>query len=280
MTEQRKKILQTYKALKPLMPKGFRPRIALITEQYYSLPAEFKTVSSVKLEKLPFYDSLDFKELLGNILFVKLGGRDIIVLKGRMHYYDGFSMRDIAHIIYVFRYLGIEKILSIDEVGHLNPRLKCGEFTLIYDHINLTGDNPLIGENDDELGIRFPDMSNAYDEQLFLKLNSVLLNNKMKISESVYLCTIGPESETEAEARFYREIGSDVVGYSIVPENITAVHARLKFAAVSLITRNLVPDKIREDDSSEEEKLKEMLNFRKESVKLLNSVLPKLVKNM
>ncbi|MCX6165238.1 MAG: purine-nucleoside phosphorylase [Ignavibacteriae bacterium] len=205
---------------------------------------------------------------------------NFLILKGRLHFFDGVEMRDIAHYIYCLKYFGVEQILSVDEVGYLNPRFKCGELALIYDHINLMGDNPLIGENDSELGIRFPDMSNAYDAGLFEKASKVFLDNKIKLNESVYLGIIGPESETEAEARFYREIGSDVLGYSLISENITAVHAKIKFLAIGLISRELIADKMKTDTSTEKEKEKEKMKNFKKAEGLLNKILISLLKSL
>jgi len=135
-------------------------------------------------------------------------------------------------------------------------------------------------ENDDELGLRFPDMSNAYDMGLFEIAYSIFQDNRMKMSESVYLGVIGPESETEAEARFYREIGADVVGYSLVPEDITAVHSKLKFLGIGLITRELIADKMLEDESTEAEKEKLRKKHLKKCETLLNKIIGSIIKKV
>lgn len=280
MTEQRKKILETVAYLKKLLPVNYRVKLALIIEENYKLPGEIKILKRINLKEAPV--SFD-KETCDNSLYLllaKSGNLNFLILKGRLHFFDGIEMRDIAHYIYCLKYFGVEKILSIDEVGHLNPRFKCGEIALIYDHINLMGDNPLIGENDNELGIRFPDMSNAYDSSLFEKAVKVFLDNKIRINESVYLGIIGPESETEAEARFYREIGSDVLGYSVIPENITAVHSKIKFIAIGLITRELIADKMKNDKSTEKEKEREKIKNFKKAEGILNKILITLLKSI
>jgi purine-nucleoside phosphorylase len=215
-----------------------------------------------------------------HLLLARAENLNFLIIKGRLHFFDGVEMRDIAHYIYCLKYLGVEKILSVDEVGFLNPRFKCGEIALIYDHINLMGDNPLIGENDNELGIRFPDMSNAYDSGMLLKASKVFLDNKIKLNESVYLGITGPESETEAEARFYREIGSDVLGYSLIPENITAVHAKIKFTAIGLITRELIADRMKSDTRTEKVREKERINNLKKAEGILNKILIALLKSL
>lgn len=277
MTEQRKKILENVAYLKKLLPSYFRAKTAMIVEENYRLPNSIKIINKINLKEIN--PEKEIKDSL-YLLCAKTKNTNLIILKGRMHYYDGASMRSIANIIYSLRFLGIEKIISVDEVGNLNPRFKCGELALIYDHINLMGDNPLIGENDNVLGIRFPDMSNAYDEVLFAKTRKVFAENKIKINESVYLGIIGPESETEAEARFYREIGSDVLGYSLVPENITAVHAKIKFMAIGLITRELIADKMKADTASEKEKEKENVKYHKKAETELNKILTKIIKTI
>lgn len=280
MTEQRKKILETVNYLKKYLPTNYRAKLALITENEYELPRGIKIIKKINLNNAPAISHKETNIDPINLLIAKTGNINFLIIKGRLHFYNGIEMRDIAHFIYCLKYLGVEKILSIDEVGNLNPRFKCGDITLIYDHINLMGDNPLIGENDNELGIRFPDMSNAYDSGLFDKAAKVFIENKIKINESVYLGLIGPESETEAEARFYREIGSDVLGYSLVPENITAVHARIKYIAIGLLTKELIADKMKNDESTEKEKEKEITKHYKKAEGTLNKILISLIKSL
>lgn len=280
MTEQRKKILETVAYLKKHLPANFKARLALIVEDIYKLPGEIKVIKKINIRDVPCTYDKDTVDNKIHLLAAKIGNTNLLILKGRLHFYDGVKMRDIGHLIYSLIYLGIDKILSVDEVGSLNPRFNCGGLALVYDHINLMGDNPLIGENDADLGIRFPDMSNAYDDVLFKKMKSVFMDNKTEVNESVYLGIIGPESETEAEARFYREIGCDVLGYSLVPENITAVHSRTKFAGIGLITRELIADKMKADTSSEKEREKDRIkNFKKAEGKL-NSILTTLLKTL
>jgi len=280
MTEQRKRILESVKAIKKHIPVKLKPKVALIVDDNYTLPYGINILKKLDYKDIPpKFENVE-NENKGKIYYAKAGSRDLIIFKGRFHFYEGYSMRDIGHIIYIMSYLGIEKILSIDEVGNLNPRFECGELALIYDHINLMGDNPLIGENDEELGIRFPDMSNAYDKRLFERIVKVFQDNKMRINESVYLSIIGPQTETEAETRFYREIGSDVLGYSLAPENITAVHAKIKFAGIGLITRDLIADRILEDKRSIDEKKKDEQNSRRYAHSELNKILVKIIKSL
>ena len=280
MTEQRKRILESVKAIKKHIPVKLKPKVALIVDDNYTLPYGINILKKLDYKDIPpKFDNVE-KDNKGKIYYAKAGSRDLIIFKGRFYFYEGYSMRDIGHIIYIMSYLGIEKILSIDEVANLNPRFECGELSLVYDHINLMGDNPLIGENDEELGIRFPDMSNAYDKRLFERIVKIFQDNKVRINESVYLSIIGPHTETEAESRFYREIGSDVLGYSLAPENITAVHAKIKFAAIGLITRDLIADRMLEDKRSIDEKKKDEQNNKRYAHSELNKILVKIIKSL
>lgn len=279
MSEQTERIKQSVDYIKANMPKGFSADTAIHIEYDFDVLEDLKEISKIKYSDIPptFEGNNDQK---GKLIFGKMGGKNVIILKGRFHFYDGYKMRDIGHVIYVLKYLGIKNLISIDEVGHLNPRFSTGDIALIYDHINLMGDNPLIGKNDDELGVRFPDMSNAYDRKLFDKVYKVLQENKVRINEAIYVGTTGPESETDAEARFYREIGGDVVGYSTAAENITAVHCGLKHVALGLITRDLVADKMMEDSRDDKEKSKNKKKALANAESVAGKILKEIVKHI
>lgn len=253
MTEQKKKVLLSKKYLGKYIPAEFKPQTAIITNYDYRLPSYIKILKRINLNGIPQKPQIT-DNLKRYFILAKSGSKDIIIINGRYRFYEGATMRELGHYIYLLKTLGIKKIISIDEVANLNPRYKPGEIALIYDQINLMGDNPLIGENEDTFGIRFPDMSDAYSSLLFGKMRKVLQDLKIKINESVYIGLIGPESETEAEARFYRDIGADVAGYSLVPENITAVHSQIEFAGIGLITREIIADKMAEDNITENER--------------------------
>lgn len=279
MGEQLEKITTSSGYIKNKFPKGFNPELCLIIEKDLDVLNDFKIFSEIDFADVPEFD-LNGRDNIYKLSFAKIKGNDVIIYKGRPHFYDGVSMRNIGHLVYVLKYLGVKKIVSIDEVGHLNPRFKCGEIALIYDHINLMGDNPLIGKNENELGVRFPDMSNAYDKEMHQKIYEVLQDNKLIINDAVYLGITGPESETDAEARFYRDIGADVAGYSIVPENITSVHCGIKFAAIGLITRELVADKMMEDERNEKQKIKDQNEYLKSASKKLGKIIEDIFKKI
>lgn len=276
MSEQLDNIKTSAEFIKSKFPKNFKPVTGIISENSFDIFGDFKIVSEIDFTEIPgFYSS---KKGQGKVLFAKIKNTDVLIYNGRLHYFEDASMRDIGHTVYTMKYLGIKKIISIDEVGCLNPRYSCGELALIYDHINLTGDNPLIGRNEDELGLRFPDMSNAYNKELHDKVYKILQEKQIKINDAVYLGTIGPQSETEAEARFYRDTGADVTGYSMVSENIASVHCGIKFVGIGLITRHLVADLMLDDQRSEKQKIKDQKDSRKNAGKVLSSLMGNIMK--
>lgn len=278
MTEQRGRIKQSVDYIKSVMPKGFSADTAIYTEENFNI-SDLKEIGKIKASDIP-PAFVGGNNQNSKFIFGKLNGKNVIIVKGRFHFHDGYKMRDIGHVIYVLKSLGVKKLITVDEVGHLNPRFSTGEIAFIYDHINLMGDNPLIGKNDDDLGVRFPDMSNAYDRNLYSKVYKVLQDNKVRINESIYVGTTGPESETDAEARFYREIGGDVVGYSTAAENITAVHCGMKHVALGLITRDLVADKMMEDSRNDAERTKDKKKALSTASAIAGKIIKDIVKNI
>jgi len=276
MNEQLISIKESVKFIKSNFPGNFKPAAGIISESYFNIFGDFKVLSEIDFSDIPGFNVINKGK--GKLLFAKSKGSDVIIYKGRLHYFDDASMRDIGHTVYTMKYLGVKKIISVDEVGHLNPRYSCGEIALIYDHINLTGDNPLIGRNEDEIGLRFPDMSNAYNRDLHDRIYKILQEKQIKINDAVYLGITGPQSETEAEARFYRDTGADVVGYSMVSENIASVHCGMKFVGIGLITRSLVADIMLEDQRSEIQKNKDQKNSLHKAEKILESILNEIIK--
>ncbi|MGA2667714.1 MAG: purine-nucleoside phosphorylase [Ignavibacteria bacterium] len=259
MTEQKKKILSSVDNIKANFPFKKKCEIGVISYRDPYFLREFKIIRRFPFEKIPPDFEGDIAENKGEFLIVNAGSsaKNIIFLNGRFNAYNGYEMRDVAHPIYVLKELGIKTLILIDEVGYLNPRFEIGGISLIYDHINLMGDNPLIGENDDTLGTRFPDMSNAYDSKFYNTAEKVFINDKVKFFPSVYLGITGPETETEAECRFFREIGADVLGYSLIPENLAAVHAGMNVMAFGMISRELVADRLCEIPAGEQRENRE-----------------------
>lgn len=180
----------------------------------------------------------------GELIFGKMGGRQIVAMKGRFHFYEGYTMQEVAFPVRVMRFLGIELLILSNASGGVNPDFEVGDIMVIEDHINLMKDNPLIGKNDDAIGTRFPDMGHPYDPELIRKAFEVAGKLGIKLQKGVYAAVSGPTYETPAEYRYIRTIGSDAVGMSTVPEVISARHMGLKCFAVSVISDLGVPGKI------------------------------------
>ncbi len=180
----------------------------------------------------------------GNLIFGKLQNKKVVAMQGRFHYYEGYSMKEITFPIRVFKALGIELLFVSNASGGLNPDFKVGDLMIITDHINLFGTNPLIGRNIDELGPRFPDMSEAYNKELMKRAEEVAKQNNIEYVKGVYAGLSGPTFETPAEYFYIRNIGADAVGMSTVPEVIVARHMDMKCLAFSVITDSGVPGEI------------------------------------
>ncbi|MEL7833074.1 purine-nucleoside phosphorylase [Fodinibius sp. Rm-B-1B1-1] len=199
-------------------------------------------VDSVSYDDIPHFPVSTVESHAGRLLFGSLSGKKVVAMQGRFHYYEGYSMQEIAFPLRVLHALGTETLLVSNACGGMNPNFSRGEIMLINDHINMLGDNPLIGPNDDELGPRFPDMSDPYTERLRNVAEEVALEKSIKMHEGVYLALSGPTMETKAEYRFLRNIGADVVGMSTVPEVISAVHMGMDVLGISVITDECFPD--------------------------------------
>ena len=254
MTIQKKKILESVDYIKSKNPFKGTANLALVTYYNPKFLDKFKTLKKIKFSDIPSFCTRNVIDSSNEFLFASINKRNLFILNGRYNYYNGCSMRDISHPIYVLNALGVKTIVLIDEAGHLNPRFRAGGVSLIYDHINLMADNPLIGENDNSIGPRFPDMSNAYDPSLYSKTENLIIENGFRFFPSVYLGIPGPETETEAECRFYRDIGSDILGYSLIPENLAAVHSGMNCLAFGMVSRELVADRLKEISNEEKSK--------------------------
>jgi len=179
----------------------------------------------------------------GKLIFGELGGKKIVAMKGRFHFYEGYGAEQVALPVRVLKYLGIKCLFLSNAAGGVNPEFQIGDIMIITDHINLLP-NPLIGPNDDRIGPRFPDMGVAYDKSLITKAVQIAEKNNIRIHKGIYLSTTGPTFETPAEYRYFRIIGADSVGMSTTPEVIIAHHMKLPCFAVSVITDLGVEGKI------------------------------------
>lgn len=206
------------------------------------LADEMSIEAEISYDKIPHFPVSTVEGHSGRLLFGTLAGKEVVAMQGRFHYYEGYSMKQIAFPVQVLKSIGVDTLIVSNACGGMNPHYKLGEIMLITDHINLLGDNPLIGPNDDELGPRFPDMSDPYTERLREIAQTVALDKSIPMHQGVYVAVSGPMLETRAEYRFLRLLGADVVGMSTVPEVIAAAHMGMEVLGISAITDECFPD--------------------------------------
>jgi purine-nucleoside phosphorylase len=200
--------------------------------------AKVEKVSSLNYSEIPNFPVSTVEGHSGKLIFGYLEGKEIMVMQGRFHFYEGYSMQEVTFPIRVFKMLGIEYLLVSNAAGGINYSFEVGDIMMITDHINLFGTNPLIGRNMNEMGPRFPDMSFAYNPELCEIARVIAQKNNMMLHEGVYVGGTGPSFETPAEYRFLHTIGGDAVGMSTVPEVIVANHVGMKVFGLSVITNN------------------------------------------
>jgi purine-nucleoside phosphorylase len=198
--------------------------------------------TTISYTDIPHFPISTVESHAGRLLFGKLGGKNVVAMQGRFHFYEGYTMQQIVFPLRVLQANGAHTLLVSNACGGMNPNFQRGDIMCITDHINLLGDNPLIGANDNEMGVRFPDMSEPYTRSLIDIADQVALDNAIKMHHGVYVAVTGPNLETKAEYRFLRQIGGDVVGMSTVPEVIAAIHMGMKTLGISVITDECFPD--------------------------------------
>ncbi len=193
-------------------------------------------------DEIPHFPRVTVESHRGQLLIGRIGGRPAAAFQGRFHLYEGYAPRDVTFPVRVLQSLGARFLLVTNAAGGLNPAQRAGDIMLIADHINLTGENPLVGANEPEWGLRFPDMSRVYDRELMGCARNSARALNLELSSGVYAGLKGPSLETPAELRFLRTIGADAVGLSTVQEVIAAVHADLRILGLSVITNIADPD--------------------------------------
>lgn len=206
------------------------------------LAEEMAVEQVIEYHELPNFPLSTVESHKGRLLCGTLGGKTVVAMQGRFHRYEGYTLQQVTFPVRVLRALGAETLIVSNACGGMHPLWAPGDLMLIADHINLLGDNPLIGPNDDTLGPRFPDMSAPYDAGLRQLAREVAAAQGVPLREGVYVAVQGPNLETRAEYRFLRGIGADVVGMSTVPEVIVAVHGGMKVLGLSIITDQCLPD--------------------------------------
>ena len=219
------------------------PEIGLFTGTGLGDIAKMVSIDqSVAYEKIPHFPTSTVESHSGNLLFGSLAGRSLMVMQGRFHLYEGYSAREVTFPVRVMQQLGIKALIVTNASGGVNQSFTPGDIMIIEDHINLTGENPLVGPNVDAWGDRFPDMMAAYDNHLADLAHNSAADSQMAVRSGVYAGFKGPSLETPAEVRYLQAIGADAVGFSTVMEVIAAVHAAIPVLGLSLVTNVHRPD--------------------------------------
>ena len=202
--------------------------------------------TAIPYPEIPDFPVSTVESHAGRLLCGSIAGKAVVAMQGRFHRYEGYSLQQVTFPVRVMRALGARVLVVSNACGVVRADWKAGDLMLLADHINLLGDNPLIGPNDDRLGPRFPDMSQPYDDALRALARDVARRNGIVVREGVYIAVSGPNLETRAEYRMVRTLGADVVGMSTVPEVIVAVHAGMRVLGISVITDSAVPETLHE----------------------------------
>ena len=216
-----------------------------------SLAREIEVEATLDYSHIPHFPRSTSVSHAGQLVCGRLAGLPVVAMEGRFHAYEGYSHQQITFPVRVMKALGAELLIVSNACGGMNPNYSCGDIVVIADHINLMGDNPLIGINDDSLGPRFPDMSEPYDRKLIGRALRIARQEDVAAHRGVYVAVTGPNLETRAEYRFLRAIGADVVGMSTVPEVIVAIHAGMRVLGLSIVTDMCLPDALKPANISE-----------------------------
>jgi purine-nucleoside phosphorylase len=214
------------------------------------LTGEIAVETSIPYDQIPGFPLSTVESHAGRLLLGRLGNRRVVAMQGRFHRYEGYGLAEVTFPVRVMHALGARTLVVSNACGGMNPLWSPGDLVLLSDHINLLGDNPLVGANDERLGPRFPDMSEPYDAELRGLARAAALELGIVLREGVYVAVPGPNLETRAEYRMLRLMGADVVGMSTVPEVIVATHAGMRTLGISIITDQCLPDALEPADLS------------------------------
>lgn len=222
---------------------SFTPEVGIVLGTGLGgLVKEIDARATIPYEEIPGFPLSTVESHAGRLILGTLRGRDVVAMQGRFHRYEGYSLQEVTFPVRVMHALGAKTLVVTNVSGGMHPLWAPGDLVLIADHINLLGDNPLIGRNDERLGPRFPDMSDPYDAGLRATVRALALEQGVTLREGVYVSVPGPNLETRAEYRMLRAMGADIVGMSTVPEVIVAVHQGMKVAGLSIVTDQCLPD--------------------------------------
>ncbi len=239
-----------------------------------ALTGEIKQSRKLAYSDIPHFPVSTVHGHKGELVLGEIGGKNVAVMQGRFHYYEGYTMNEVTYPVRVMAALGASTLIVSNAAGGMNAKFLAGDLMLITDHINLMGVNPLIGPNDESLGPRFPDMCCVYDKSLVELAERIALEENVRVHKGVYVAVSGPNLETPAEYRFLRLIGADCVGMSTVPEVIVAVHSGLRVLGVSCITDRCVPEELKPVD------IEEILKVAREAEPKLTKLIGRVIGEM
>lgn len=244
---------KTVSWLRPQIPEDTKIGIILGTG-LGDLASNITDKKEIPYEKIPNFPVSTVAGHHGNLIVGKLGGKPVLAMQGRFHFYEGYNMKQVTYPVRVMQLLGIKYLFISNAAGGMNNAFEVGDIMLIEDHINLFPEHPLRGKNEEELGTRFPDMSDTYDKKLRETVSAIAEKNRIKLQYGIYVGTQGPTFETPAEYHYFNIIGGDAVGMSTVPEVIVARHGGIKVLGFSVITDLAVYGKIVEVSHEEVQK--------------------------
>ena len=254
---------------------SLQPEIAIILGTGLGgLVKEIDIETVIPYEEIPDFPVSTIELHKGKLILGKLGGKTVLAMQERFHFYEGYDLKQITFPVRVMKFLGASILLVSNACGGMNPLFRPGDIMIMSDHINLLGGNPLVGPNDDSIGPRFPDMSEAYSKELIELAENVAMEQNIKVQKGVYVAWSGPCLETPAEYRFLRLIGADVVGMSTVPEVIVAVHMGMKVLGLSVVTDQCFPDCL------EPVNIQKIIKTAEQAEPKLTSIMKKVVEKM
>ena len=270
MQIDRQQVIETADFLRQSLSKP--PVIGLLTGTgFCDILEDIQIEVQLDYSQIPHFPIPTIESHKGKLIFGSVQGKNILIMQGRFHLYEGYSTEQVTFPIRVMQELGIKTLILSNAAGGINLNFCAGQIMIIKDHINLTGKNPLTGPNEEAWGVRFPDMTQVYDPTLITLARTIAKTHGIPIQTGVYVGLLGPSLETPAETRFLKTIGADAVGFSTIMEAIAGVHAKMKILGISLITN------INNPDNPKETTLEEVLKTAQKALKPFNQLLYHLI---